>query len=90
MSESSNLLDKKPKARKKSEPIFVDGRGRQIVDNTSKPVSGTRFELIDHLCLICMGRLLKRRLPGRQARHEVICSNCQDSHVIEGEESLPC
>src|SRR5450759_4143066 len=83
-------LDKKPKARKKSEPVFVDGHGRQIVDNTSKPVSGTRFELSDHLCLVCLGRLLRRRLPGRKPRYELVCSNCQDTHIVEGEEKIPC
>ncbi len=78
------------KHRRKKEPVFVDGHGRQIVDNTSKPVSGTRFELIDHLCLVCLGRLLRRRLPGRKPRYELVCSNCQDTHIIEGDESLKC
>jgi len=92
VSESLKPLDKKRgrPSNKDSIPVFVDGNGNPIIDNTSKPVPGTRFEIIDHLCLICMGRLLRRRLPGRKPRYEVICSNCQETHIIEAEETIPC
>ena len=92
MSESLKPLDKKRgrPSNKNSIPVFVDGKGVPIVDHTSEPAHGTRFEIIDHLCLRCLGRLLRRRLPGRKPRYEIICSNCQETSLVEGDEPINC
>jgi hypothetical protein len=84
MTASSYPLDKKQRGRPSS------GNGQTVVDNRSHAPENARYSLISHLCVICFGRLLKRRLPGRKPRFEVICSNCGDVHFIEGDEHVKC
>lgn len=46
------------------------------------------YKMVDHLCLICFGRLLIRRLPGRLPKFETICACCEDRPVIDSEENI--
>jgi len=68
-----------------TEPSYTLDKKRR-----GRPAPSTKFEIIDHLCLSCMGRLLRRRLQGRKPRYEIVCSNCQDTHIVEGDEPLKC
>ena len=91
MTASSHLLDKKPKARKNSIPVFVDGQGKPIVDHRSNAPENARWELIPHVCTVCMGRLLRRYLGGgRRKKYEYRCACCGDSHVLYEDDPIPC
>jgi len=94
MSESSHLLDKKGRGRpsnKNSDPIFVDGQGKPIVDNRSTAPHDARYELIPHCCTVCFGRLLRRYLGGgRRKKYEYRCACCGDTHIRFAGEGAFC
>lgn len=48
------------------------------------------FRLTDHCCVTCMGRLLIRRLSGRNTKFETICAICEDRNIITDEADMPC
>lgn len=48
------------------------------------------YKLTDHSCTQCFGRLLIRPLLGRKPRFEVICSECEEKHIITSESDIPC
>jgi len=47
------------------------------------------YEITDHCCLLCMGRLLKRRLLSRKPSWEVVCAKCENKTIIT-DGTLPC
>jgi|SRR5450759_1361049 len=94
MSESLNPLAKKrgrPPFGKHSDPRRLDAMGKPIVDTRSYAPHDAHYELIPHLCTVCLGRLLRRYLGGgRRKKYEYRCACCGDSHVLYEDDPIPC
>lgn len=77
--------------KKDQAPVFVNGKGVQIVDNRSDAPENASYRLSDHTCTQCLGRLLTRVVSrGKRPKLEWRCAECGDSHVLYADESSPC
>jgi len=97
MTESSSyLLDKKQRGRpsgasKNTYHGRLDAMGKPISDNRSTAPENAHYELIPHICTICLGRLLRRYIGGgRRKKYEYRCACCGATHIRFEDEGPSC